>query len=318
MNVKSMLKTAGVGLKQASPTIALVCGIAGGITAAVLACKATLKVDEVLEKSKEEVKQIHEIAEDPGKFNIVEYTEANKNRDLMKIYGKTIWGLAKIYGPALAAGTGSIVLIVGSHRVMLKRVATLGMACSMLGESLRRYRQNVSELYGEEKEHDIYYGLSNEKIDGIVVSEDGKEQKTKIKVKTISEERVVSPFAVFFDSDNPNYVKDDPVYNTDFISDSQRYMNDLLGRRGWVTLNEARMALGFKPTAEGQLYGWICKDCDPVCDGNKIDFGIDHIARDDVRAFRNGYEKVFIIDFNVDPEPIFELMHLFDKSNKAS
>ena len=325
MNVKLFANKAILGLKKAAPTIALVSGIGTGICATVLACKATLKVDAILDESRAKVENIHKVADDP-QFKqdhpelAAQYTEENKNRDLALVYIQTACGLAKLYAPAITVGGLSIALIVGSHRILTKRVAALGATVTVLSESLRRYRAQVRELYGPEKENDIYYGLSNQKFEDIVVDEQtGEETKKKVTGKVIDETKVISPYAVTFDKTNPNYT-DDRIYNRNFISNAQSELNQRLAIRGWLFLNEARMALGYKPIPEGQVMGWIWDDktdCPFDSDNPKIDLGIDHIGRDDVRNFMNGYEKVFVIDFD-GLEPIIETFHLFDKSNKVA
>ena len=46
---------AGFQLKKHSPEILVVTGVIGVVTSAVLACKATRKLDSVLEESKEQI-----------------------------------------------------------------------------------------------------------------------------------------------------------------------------------------------------------------------------------------------------------------------
>lgn len=327
MDIKLFANKALLGLKKSSPTIALAAGIGTGIFATYLACKATLKVDAILEEAKAKVDDIHRVSEDPAFKQdhpelAASYTEENKVRDLVTVYGQTVWKLTKLYGPAIIAGGTSICLIVGSHRIMMKRAAALGATVTVLSESLKRYRAQIKEIYGEEKERDIYYGLSNEKITETVTNEQtGEETKQKVTVKAADVNKLISPYAVFFDESNPNYIKGDFIYNKDFISNVQLELNRKLQNRGWLFLNEARMLLGYKPIPEGQVMGWIWDDkkdfqlFDP--DNPKIDLGINHIGRQDVRDFHNGYEKVFVINFD-GIEPIIETFHLFDRGNRIA
>lgn len=326
MNIKSLANRALFGLKKASPTIALAAGIGTGIVATYLACKATLKVDAILDEANQKVADIHRVADDPAFKQdhpelAAKYTENDKVRELIIVYGQTIWGLTKLYWPALAAGGVSIGLIIGSHRIMTKRVAALGATVITLGESLKRYRAQIAEMYGAEKEQDISFGLANEKVDEIVIDEQtGKEKTKKVPAKVVDEVNIISPYAVVFEKSNPNYVCGDYVLNREFILNVQGELNQRLSVRGWMFLNEARMALGFKPIPEGQVMGWLWDDkvdCPFDFDNPKIDLGISHISRPDVRDFRNGYEKVFVIDFD-GIEPIIETFHLFDKGNRVA
>ena len=315
MNMRLIVNKSWFALKKASPTIAVAGGVVFGIIGTVEACRATLKVDEVLDKAKADVKKIHETAEDP-KF-AAEYTQDKMQRDLAVVYTRTAAGLGRLYGKAIVCGAVSIALIFSGHRALLKRTAALGATVTILSDAYKRYRANVAEQYGEEAERDIYNGVRKERIEEVVTDEEtGKEKKVKSDVKVVEETKMASPYAVCFDSTNPNYRKDDVIYNVDFLTDVQTFLNQKLQRQGWMFLNEVRMALGYKPVPEGQVVGWVYNDKDPNC-SCCIDFGIDHINREDVRAFRNGYERTFVIDFNVDG-PIIETFHLFDKSNRAA
>lgn len=324
MNVQLIANKVWMGLKKSSPTIAVVAGIGTGIAGTILACIATEKLDPVLDEAREKVKAIHEVTnsseikeEQP---EVAAQLAAELHRNLAVVYGKTIFDLMRLYGPAVIAWIIAIMLILYSHISMKKRVAMLGALCLTYGNSLNNYRGLVAQMYGEEKERELYYGVSNEKIEEVKVDEEtGKEVKQKVTAKVIDRTKVISPYAVFFDKSNPNYMDDDPVFNYDFISDTQKEMNLILAQRGWLFLNDVRTALGYKPIPQGQILGWVWDDktdCPFDADNPKIDLGIGHIGRQEVRDFHNGYEKVFVIDFNC--QPIIDDFFLFDKSNRIA
>ena len=316
MNVKFLANKALFKLKNASPAIALGGGIVCGIAATYFACKATLKVDAVLEEAKQQVTTIHAVADDPQYAD--KYTESDKQRDLTITYVRTIWGLTKLYAPALTLGGASVALLIGSHRMMTKRVAALGATVAVLSESLTRYRGQIAELYGEEKEKDIYYGLETQKVDEIIVDEEtGKETKKKVPAKVMNPEKRISSYAMYFDSSNPNYIDGDAIHNSDFLADVETYLNRTLRNRGWMFLNDVRINYGFKPIPEGQVLGWTYDSKDAKQDPDPIDTGIMHISRQEVRDFRNGYEKVFIIDFD-NLRPIIDDFWKFDKTNTVA
>ena len=181
MNVQIIASKAFLKLKNASPTIALAGGIACGIGATIAACKATPKVDALIEEAKEQVNAIHQIADDPNSG----YSVSDKNIAIARTYGSFIAKLAKNYAPAIALEAGSIALLLWSHHSMTKRVFALGATVVTLSESLKRMRAQISEQYGEEKANDIYYGLENQKVEEIVVDEEtGKESKKKVQLFT--------------------------------------------------------------------------------------------------------------------------------------
>lgn len=314
MNVKFIAKQALFKAKNASPAIALGGGIILSVGAVIAACKATPKVDQLLEESRQQIKAIHDIAEQPETI----YSENDTQKAIVIVWGKTILGMAKHYAPAIALEAGSIALLLWSHHAMTKRVVALGATVVTLGESLKRMRLQVAEQYGEEKANDIYYGLENKKVEDIVIdTETGEEVKKKVPAKATEPVRMISPYAMLFDSSNPNYMKDDPSGMTDFLSDIELSLNRKLRAQGWMFLNEARMAYGFKPIPEGQVLGWIFDPKDPNQLSDPINCGIDHISRQEVRDFRNGFEKVFIIDFE-NLKPIIDDFARYDRSYRAA
>ena len=56
-----------------------------------------------------------------------------------------------------------------------------------------------------------------------------------------------------------------------------------------------------------QIVGWVYDENNEVGD-NYVDFGIYDINKPKARDFVNGYEKVIVLDFNVDGN-IWDLMH---------
>ena len=83
-------------------------------------------------------------------------------------------------------------------------------------------------------------------------------------------------------------------------------MNDRLKAHGHVFLNEAYTALGFQPTKEGQIVGWVYDEKNPVGD-NFIDFGIYDLNNIANCRFLDGIEKGLLLDFNVDG-PILDMI----------
>ena len=100
-------------LKKHSPEILVMAGIAGTVVSAVLACKATTKVAEILDETKGTLDTIHEGME-TGAINGQEYTTEDGKKDTVVVYAQTGMKLAKLYGPAIILGTLSITSILAS------------------------------------------------------------------------------------------------------------------------------------------------------------------------------------------------------------
>ena len=81
-DVKPFLNGAKLALKKHSPEILVFTSIGGMIGSTVMACKATRKLDPVLEKHKQDAAAVHK------KYERVKDEGAEK-RDLTKVYMKT-------------------------------------------------------------------------------------------------------------------------------------------------------------------------------------------------------------------------------------
>lgn len=289
---------AGLTIKKHSPEIFMVAGIAGTITSTVMACKATTKVDTILEPAKEKLDIIHKGIEDgyiENKEGKQEYTQEDGKKDLTIVYTQTGVKLAKLYTPSVVLGVVSIASIVTGHQILRKRNIALAAAYAVVDTGFKNYRKNVVERFGQEIDKELRYNLKATEVEEIVIDKDGNEtiEKTIINVPNLE----VSEFARFFDDGNTGWTKD-PEYNLIFLRRQQDYANDLLRTRGYVFLNEIYDMLGIPRSTAGQTVGWVYDENKPVGD-NFIDFGIYKNVEGN-RNFVNGYERTILLDFNVD------------------
>ena len=292
------LHRVGFKLKKHSPEILVGAGIVGVVTSGVMACKATTKLDEILEEPKEKIEKIHELMENPdmvpeGK----EYTEEDGKKDLTIMYTQSALKVAKLYAPAVAVGTISIAAILGGHHILRKRNFALAAAYATIDKGFKEYRGRVIERFGEELDKELKYNLKAKEIEETVVNEDGTETTVKktVNVANLSD---YSDYAKFFDDGCNGWTKD-PEFNLMFLKDQQRYANDLLKSKGHLFLNEVYDMLGIQRTQAGQIVGWIYDEKHPVGD-NFVDFGIYNVYNEANRNFVNGYERTILLDFNVD------------------
>ena len=299
MNLPSIImrnvKMAMLKLEKYSPEILMVAGITGAVGSTVLACKATLKVDEVLEEHKEVIEKVHTTVEDES----IEYSEEDAKSDLTKIYVRAAVDIAKLYAPSVILGSLSIASILASNNIMRKRNAALTAAYVAVERGYKKYRKNVIEKYGEEIDKELKYGLKVKEVEETVVDEKGKEKTKKVKV-TVADNELGSPYATWFDERSTAWQKD-AHYNLCFLKQKQNFANDMLRANGVLFLNQVRELIGLEPTREGQIVGWIYDKNNPIGD-NYVDFGIYDIDRPTVKDFIEGYERSVILDFNVDGE----------------
>ena len=296
-------------IKKHSPEILVVAGVVGVVTSAVMACKATTKVNDILEESKTKVDQIHGVlADDSKRFKEVEengemtkvevYSEEDSKKDLAIVYVQTAAKFVKLYGPAVVLGALSITSILASNNILRKRNVALAAAYATVDKSFKDYRGRVVERFGKELDRELKYNLKSEEIEETVVDEKGKEKKIKKTITTVGDNHFSSDYARFFDEWCTGWTKDAEM-NLFFLKRQQDYANDMLKSRGYVFLNEVYDMLGIARTKAGQIVGWVYDEEKPNGD-NYIDFGIYDIYKEGARDFVNGRERSILLDFNVD------------------
>lgn len=290
--------------KKHSPEILIGVGVVGVVASTVLACKATTKLDSILNESKKKIDKIHEAAENPELAE--KYTEEDKSKDLAMTYTQTGLQVVKLYAPAALLGVASLGCIIGSHVVLRKRNVAIAAAYAAVDKGFKEYRKNVVGRFGEEVDKQLKYNLRSEEVEETVVDEKGKEKKVKKTVNVVDENlKNFSPHAKIFDAQSINWEKN-AQYNLMFLRAQQSYANDLLNSRGYLFLNEVFEMLGFEKTKSGQVVGWLRADMGGI-DGY-VDFGIFEGYRaagpnpitQDARSFNAAHEPVIILDFNID------------------
>lgn len=288
----------GFKFKKHSPEILVGAGVVGVVASAVMACKATTKLDDVLAETKDTVDKIHDVTEHPEKIpEGKEYTVEDSKKDLTIVYTQAGVKLVKLYGPAVVLGTISIAAIIGGHHILRKRNIALAAAYTAVDKGFKEYRGRVLERFGEEVDRELRYNIKAKEIEKTVTDANGKETVVKETVD-VADPNLTSDYARFFDDGCTGWTKD-PEFNLMFLKDQQRYANDLLKSKGHLFLNEVYDMLGIPRTQAGQVVGWIYDEKNPIGD-NFIDFGIYDIADERKRSFVNGYERTILLDFNVD------------------
>lgn len=277
-------------LKKHSPEILVVAGIAGTVVSAVLACKATTKVAEILDETKGTLDTIHEGME-TGAINGQEYTTEDGKKDTVVVYAQTGMKLAKLYGPAIILGTLSITSILASNNILRKRNVALGAAYVAIDKSFKEYRGRVIERFGEQVDTELKYGIKAKKFEEIEVDpETGKEKKVK-KTVMVADPNLQSDYAVYFDSKSRNY-ETNPDYNRMFLKAQQAFANDKLQTRGHLFLNEVLDDLDLPRTPAGQIVGWTKDGPDGY-----VNFRIVEVERE---TEDGRHEPALLLDFNVE------------------
>lgn len=280
-------------ISKHSPEILMVCGAVGAVTSAVMACKATLKVNDILAAHQSSVATIHDVQD--GKAAIkegAEYTEEDAKKDLTTVYVQTGVKLVKLYAPAVILGTLSLGCMVGSNHILQKRNAALTAAYVTLDKAFNEYKGRVSERFGERVQHEIEHGVKAVEVESKVVNEDGTEET--VKSYTDEADGVHSPYDLIFDEMIDRW-EADAHYNKMVLTQIESQANNVLRNRGYLFLNEVYHMIGRYSSGEsiytpqGQIVGWLY---DPNNESlqNCVKFGLDKMQGD----------RSVVLHFNVD------------------
>lgn len=268
--------------QKSSPGLLFGAGIVGVGVSTVLACRATLKMDEVLSEAKGKVDLANTLQHD-------DYSDFDRKRDLHVIRVQTSIKIVRLYSPAIIVGGLSIAALTRSHNILTKRNAALTAAYAALERGFNEYRQRVISKYGEEEDRNLRYGTR----EVAVIDPETKEKKMITRVAPGEP----SIYARFFDRNSGSWSKE-PEYNLIFLKAQQNWANDLLHARGHVFLNDVYDMLGLERSSAGSVVGWLLTRNGST--DNFISFGVFEGKTDKARDFVNGFEGSILLDFNVD------------------
>jgi hypothetical protein len=275
-----------------APKILFVGGVVGMVGSTVLACRATLKVEEVLdeiETNKQTASDTKHMVDTGQVSKDVTYTDKEYKKDLYIISVRGAGKIARLYAPAVLLGGASIFALTKSHNLLQDRNLALTAAYAAVDGAYARYRERVIERYGEEVDRELRY--DTETID-VVDEETGK---------VTSEEIITgapgSGYARWYDEISSANWSPDRDVNMLFLRNVQNYMNDRLHIKGHVFLNEVYDALGLTHTNKGAMVGWRY---DKNSGDDYIDFGILEGRSQEFKPGMNGREGAILLDFNVD------------------
>lgn len=214
----------GYFIKRNMPTILSIGAAIGVVVSNILtnkaSIKATLKVDEVEKKKHRELTFIEEV----------------------KV-------VAPIYAPSIVVGAATIGCIFGSNFLNKKQLAALAGAMSILQANFKRYRTEVVNEVGKEKEENIWKAS---RPNGESLYKTVSEQESKF-VDTTG-------LTFFIDSltDEGFYTDKATVESAILKLNRKLQMNP----NQTVTLNEFRNDLDLHPTNFGNIVGWSKIDVD--------------------------------------------------------
>lgn len=264
---------------QNSPQFLFAAGVVGVTCSTVLACRATLRLSDVLAEAKNDLIIANSLKDESGE----QY--ADRKKDVAIIYGQSILKVGTLYAPAIIVGGLSIAALTKSHSILTERNAGLMAAYAVLDKGFGQYRERVIEKYGEEQDREFRY--ETEKVE--ITDEKGKK-----KTITRAAPGETSIYARFFDPTSPSWNRE-IIYNYEFLKCQQNFANDMLRSRGHVFLNEIYDRLGLERSKAGAVVGWVWGNPEGA---NFIDFGC--FGEDGFSDFAQTHDNTVFLDFNVD------------------
>ena len=283
-----------LGIKKHSPEILVAAGIGTGIVAAIVACKQTIKANDIVAEARKSLQNIEDVKELAAN-NEVEYTEENEQEDRKTIGMQVSVGVVKTYALPVGLGILSITCILAGHHILKKRNVALAAAYSALSTDFMNYRKRVVDKYGKDVDFMLKNGLEKQIVANQVVDpETGEVKETKEEVLTYEGDKL-SQYARVFDEVGSTQWTPSADHNRAFLLMEQNYFNERIRTRGYIFLNEVYERLGFRPTKAGSVVGWVYQNADY----EGIDFGIFTAHTQKAAEFLEGTEPSIILDFNV-------------------
>lgn len=259
------LRKIGQALTKSSPTLLTGLGIAGVLSTAVMAVRATPKALALIteeaydryERTKVDLSAI------PDEYEIIRMLS---NKDIVKL----TW---KCYLPATIMGVLTIVCIAGSNSINLRRNAALASVYSLSEAALKEYQTKVVETIGKNKDRKIKDDIAKDKLDKNPIA--NRDVVLTGKGDTLCYEALSGRY---FKSDIQQIRKALNDVGRDMLSDM------------FVPLNDVYYALDLPGTKMGDLIGW------------NVDDGL--IEPDFSSQLMDGI-PVLVIDYVTDPRYIY-------------
>lgn len=204
-----------------------------------------------------------------------------------KNYSDAAKKIAKVYWPTFLIVGGSLFMIVGGHRILVKRYAGLVVAYEGLNKSYKNYRSYIKENYGDTVDFNARHTIDKvELIDDEII----------VNSKDIFiPDRDLSDYAVLFGSGYSLHVdshNDDPETIFNILRSTEEWANAVFQEQGYLYLQDVYEGLGLVDKFAPDGVGW----CAGIGD-DYIDFGIFSLRNGNAI---NQLEPMYWLDFNVD------------------
>lgn len=227
MKLEELGRKFGFFLKDNTPLILTATAVAGVVSTAILAVRATPQA----------MRDIWDAEQDLNLYDPEALTtrDDRTTRELVVDRVKVTW---KLYLPAALSGAATIACIIGAHTTHTRRGAAIMSAYTLTERAYREYREELVRREGESKDEKIRSGISEKNI-----SENPPKDSQVI---------LAGGESLCYDSVSGRYFKSD-------IETIRRAVNDVnqsVINHMYVSHNDFYLAIGLPPVSLGEELGW--------------------------------------------------------------
>lgn len=310
------LTQARFSVKENSPKLCFIGGVATFIAAGVMIWKSRPKYEAITKELEEKKAEVEALSNrvDNGEVSAETYSKDDAKADILKLNVKA--GAKKVVtmAPALVLGGASIVFFYSGYRILTGRYSGMAKAYTGLSKDHDILKNAVIATFGLDK----YNELARLKTVGRIVEPD-EDSNDVASYDAVEPVKTYSANSKIFGPETSSLATKDADANRTLLDGLERTFTDLLRNRmtdwqpGRLFLNEVLRALELEETDEGNLLGWTLypNEEDNIrygCSGH-VSFGIYDICNDPKedewrRRFVDGYENTILLHFNVDKTPL--------------
>lgn len=248
-----------VSTRRNSPQICFAASVIAGVACVVSACKATRKLDPVIEHHNRTLAETKEIIKnEPEHFN-----KQQQRRMITKVYIGTGCRLAKLYMRSVVYGAMSVAGMAAGFKIMSNRVASLTSALTVAEKKLQeKYDDNLPSTKLDKEAEDTQTQNENQPANPMY------EFWWGLGDRSFSDPRIYGPY-----------------HNPQVANQNEEYLNRLLKLNGKLYYNDFLRLFRKCPMLGGDdRIGWIY---DPNGGDHQVDLGLQNPRN---RAFRQGIE----------------------------
>lgn len=288
--MNQLMKTVGHTIFTHRSAIFMGAGIVLGIGCVAATVVQTIKACDIIDEANQKMDEVDVSVE----------IEENKEKQLKVIRKETNLALAKNYIVPATLGMASLICILGAYSIISKEKSAALAALSATTAAFEKYRSRVIDKYGAEADYELYNGIKTEKI----VTEDGK----KVNLTTSNPINSDCYTKVYSYETSCEWVCNRKL-NIENLKFRQRYWNDQLRHKGYVTYNEVIESLGFSRKVGDDMteafvpngIGWVSSENIPDNLKDQYDDFIEFVPSDCDGDDHIVYEDAYILRFNCYP-----------------